>query len=436
MSDLNPALNPALNNAQNPAPRERHGPDAITLLRDPAMIRERCAAVTRSVTEGRSANFKLDRSRLDDVARRVEQVTRAAYPDLRIPYHSRWRHFEVGGVNRKAEMDAAMAGLNAADQARARIDLSVVSVLLDAGAGPQWKYAEAESGQGFNRSEGLGVASFRAFLRGAFSAVAGEPLRVDASTLRKLDATALAAIFQAGPQNPLVGLEGRAALLQRLGEALQTQSAKHGSVARPAALFDTLTDGGTLREISAAAVLRALLDSFSSIWLTGSVLHGVPLGDVWPHRWAGGEDPMAGRHGTTAGWVPFHKLSQWLAYSLLEPFEWAGITVNGLDALTGLPEYRNGGLLIDGGVIVPRDAGALARTWKVSDEFIIEWRALTVTLIDELAPLVRARLDRTAQEMPLACVLEGGTWATGRAIARELRDGSPPITIESDGTVF
>jgi Protein of unknown function (DUF1688) len=166
------------------------------------------------------------------------------------------------------------------------------------------------------------------------------------------------------------------------------------------------------------------------------VLHGAPLGDVWPHRWAGGEDPMAGRHGTTAGWVPFHKLSQWLAYSLLEPFEWAGITVTGLDALTGLPEYRNGGLLIDGGVIVPRDAGALARTWKVSDEFIIEWRALTVTLIDELAPLVRARLNRTAQEMPLACVLEGGTWAAGRAIARELRDGSPPITIESDGTVF
>jgi hypothetical protein len=183
-------------------------------------------------------------------------------------------------------------------------------------------------------------------------------------------------------------------------------------------------------------VLRALLDTFSSIWLTGSVLHGVPLGDVWPHRWAGGEDPMAGRHGTTAGWVPFHKLSQWLAYSLLEPFEWAGIDVSGLDALTGLPEYRNGGLLIDGGVIVPRDAAALSRRWKVSDEFIIEWRALTVTLIDELAPLVRTRLARSAEQMPLACVLEGGTWAAGRAFANELRDGRPPLAIDSDGTVF
>jgi hypothetical protein len=424
-----------VNEPQTPS-RERHGPDAITLLRDPATIRARCAAVTRSVAEGRSANFKLDRSRLDDVAGRVEQVTRAAYPTLRIPYHSRWRHFEVGGVNRKAEMDALMTGMDAADQARARIDLTVVSVLLDAGAGPQWSYAEAESGQRFNRSEGLGVASFRAFLRGVFSAVPGEPLRVDASALRRLDATALATVFQAGPQNPLVGLEGRAALLQRLGEALQTHTTRHGSVARPAALFDALTDGGQQRVITATAVLRALLDSFSSIWLTGSLLHGVPLGDVWPHRWAGGEDPMAGRHGTTAGWVPFHKLSQWLAYSLLEPFEWAGITVNGLDALTGLPEYRNGGLLIDGGVIVPRDASSLSRTWKVSDEFVIEWRALTVTLIDELAPLLRTRLNRSAQEMPLACVLEGGTWAAGRALARELRDGRPPLAIESDGTVF
>ena len=445
LTDPNPASNPELDTQAHTPPRERHGPDAATLLRDPALIRTRCAAIAHAVGAGRSANFKLDRSRLADVARRVEQVTRAAYPDLRIPYHSRWRHFEAGGIDRKAEMDTLMSGMNTFDQARARIDLSVVSVLLDAGAGPAWQFSEAPSGQAFSRSEGLGVASFRAFLSGAFSAVPGEPLRVDASVLRRLDATALAALFQAGPNNPMVGLEGRAALLQRLGEALQQQAALHGTVARPAALFDALTkfdtavdtDAGMRREISAAAVLRALLDSFASIWLTGSVLHGVPLGDVWPHRWAGGEDPMAGRHGTTAGWVPFHKLSQWLAYSLLEPFEWAGITVHGLDALTGLPEYRNGGLLIDGGVIVPRDGSALSRPWKVSDEFIIEWRALTVTLIDELAPLVRERLDRTAQQMPLACVLEGGTWAAGRALARELREGgSPPITIDSDGTVF
>lgn len=157
---------------------------------------------------------------------------------------------------------------------------------------------------------------------------------------------------------------------------------------------------------------------------------------MWPHRWAGaatgsGNDP------TTGGWVPFHKLGQWLAYSLLEPLQWAGVQVSGLDALTGLAEYRNGGLFIDCGVIVPRDPRDLARTWKAGDEFIVEWRALTVTLLDELATLVRQRLGKTAEELPLACILEGGTWAAGRELAAELRgDGAPPLRIDSDGTVF
>jgi hypothetical protein len=139
---------------------------------------------------------------------------------------------------------------------------------------------------------------------------------------------------------------------------------------------------------------------------------------------------------TTEGWVPFHKLSQWLSYSLLEPLQWAGVRVTGLSALTGLPEYRNGGLLLDSGVIVPRYPRLLAKTWKPGDELIIEWRALTVTLLDELATLVRQRLQRSEEELPLPCVLEGGTWAAGREIATELRGGAPPLNIDSDGTVF
>jgi hypothetical protein len=403
--------------------------DAVTQIRDPATIRSRSASITQAVSEDRSAHFKIVRSRLGDLAARVEQVTRAQYPDLRIPYHSRWRHFETGGIDRKAEMDALMAGKSTAEQARARIDLTVVSVLLDAGAGADWKFQEAESGASFARSEGLGVASFRAFLGGAFSAVPGDPLRVDAIALQKIDGDTLRRLFQVSPTNPLVGLEGRAALLKRLGDTLQKHAVRQGGEARPGTLFDTLTENGTRRTLGAADVLRALLDRFSSVWLTGSTLHAEPLGDVWRHAWAGGE-------GLSAGWVPFHKLSQWLSYSLLEPFEWAGVQVTGLDALTGLPEYRNGGLFIDGGVLVLRDPRLRERVWKPADDFIIEWRACTVTLIDELAPLVRERLGRTAAEMPLACVLEGGTWATGRVLARELRDGSPSLKIDSDGTVF
>src|SRR6202030_210218 len=121
-------------------------------------------------------------------------------------------------------------------------------------------------------------------------------------------------------------------------------------------------------------------------------------------------------------------------YSLFEPFEWAGITVTDRDQLTALPEYRNGGLLLDAGVLQLVDVADNARAWEVSSELVVEWRALTVALIDELAPRIGERLGVPA--LPLACILEGGTWAAGRELAAELRAGNPPLSIDSDGTVF
>jgi len=156
-------------------------------------------------------------------------------------------------------------------------------------------------------------------------------------------------------------------------------------------------------------------------------LNDVQLGDAWRH-------PRAGGDGTTRGWVPFHKLSQWLAYSLFEPFEWAGMTVGDREALTALPEYRNGGLLLDMDVIGWLDPVDATRVWDVGSELVVEWRALTVALIDELAPRVRAALGLS--ELPLACILEGGTWAAGRKLASEKRGGLPPFAVRSDGTVF
>lgn len=415
----------------------RHGPDARAVLRDPATIRARCAAITAAVGNDRSPHFRIDRSRFDGVVDQVEAVTRRAWPDLQIPMHSRWRHFGVGGLDRKAQMDARLGDRGAEAVARARIDLTVVSVLLDAGAGAGWRYREAESEQHFSRSEGLAVASWHAFSEGLFSAEADDPLRVDAAALQRLDVTALKRAFQVSAENPLVGLEGRVALLNRLGDALVARTPNEPRRARPALLYDLLVaPGDSPPRVGAGDVLRAVLDLFGPIWRNGHVLHGVPLGDVWPHPWAGGESAQAGRHGTTDGLVPFHKLSQWLSYSLLEPLRWAGVELHDLDALTGLPEYRNGGLLLDSGVIVPRDPRLLRRRWTPKDEFIVEWRALTVSLLDELAPLIRRRLDRSAEQLPLASILEGGTWAAGRELARQLRDGAPPLLIDSDGTVF
>lgn len=117
-----------------------------TALRSITAIRERCRNIAEAVSAGRSNHFRIDRTRLAETAALVEGVTRRRYPDLDIPYHSRWRHFAAGGIDRKAELDRALTGRDAAACARARIDLAVVSVLLDAGAGAAWGFVEAETG--------------------------------------------------------------------------------------------------------------------------------------------------------------------------------------------------------------------------------------------------------------------------------------------------
>ena len=124
--------------------------------------------------------------------------------------------------------------------------------------------------------------------------------------------------------------------------------------------------------------------------------------------------------------MPLHKLSQWLAYSLIEPLQWAGIEVTDIDGLTGLAEYRNGGLFIDTGVLTLRDPAAAQREHDVDSELVVEWRALTVALLDRLAEIVRARLNMDRETLPLAKILQGGTWAAGRNIARQLRAGRRP----------
>jgi len=135
--------------------------------------------------------------------------------------------------------------------------------------------------------------------------------------------------------------------------------------------------------------------------------------------------------------VPFHKLSQWLAMSILEPMELFGLKFTNVEIFTPLAEYRNGGLLVDSGVLKLRDARLARFPNDPGSELIVEWRAMTVCLLDILADKVRERLGKTSEELPLMKILEGGTWRAGRIIAKELREkGDPPINILSTGTVF
>jgi len=398
----------------------------VEYLRSPTAIRDRCNQLFELAQADKLAFFRLDLTQLDAVADYVIAVIRDQYPDLDVPFHSRWRHFEVGNIPRIQQLEQTLKALSPIEQAKAKFDLVIPSVLLDAGAGDRWKYLEASTGRIWARSEGLAIASFDAFCQGAFS---DHSLQTDAERLKQITPETIATLFQVSPGNPLVGLEGRSRLLQKLGDTIERSPNLFGNPARPGNLVDYLIRHADQGRLSAGVVLNVVLSGLGEIWSGRLSIEGTNLGDVWHHSALPGEwiDQL----------IPFHKLSQWLTYSLLEPLQALGITITDLDQMTGLPEYRNGGLCLDLGLLQLKDP-QLAEISHASDsELIVEWRALTVCLLDQIAATIRTKLNLTPDALPLVKVLQGGTWTAGRKIAVSLRPGgTSPIQIFSDGTVF
>lgn len=391
----------------------------LNYILSPKAIRDGANKIFQETVKG-TTHFRYHPEKFASTVDYVMETIRQNYPDLKIPFHSRWGHFRPGGVDRSTWLLEKVKHEDAMERARIMWDLVIPSVLLDAGAGKDWKYSEKETNKDYNRSEGLGVASYHMFMAGAFASD-GKSLRSDAKGLQSVTSAKIAEAFQVSETNPLVGVEGRAKLIQNLGKACEDKTFfKDG---RPGNLIDYLV-AKYGKTIPAEGLLRGVLDALGPIWPGRESMNGVNLGDVWKHS----------KHGLIA----FHKLSQWMTYSLVEPLEAAGITVAGVEGLTGLAEYRNGGLILDSGLFSFANPEEGKQSWRPDSDLIIEWRALTVKSLDDIGGEVQKRLGKSAAEFPLAKVLEGGTWWAGRRIARELRpaNAEPPMNIISDGTVF
>lgn len=139
----------------------------------------------------------------------------------------------MGGRPRIDQLLASWpSSVDAPERTRRLLDLFVVSVLLDAGAGSKWQYKSKQSGKIYRRSEGLAVASLEMFQAGLFSGDGQQPCRVDAAGLKKLDVEKLEKGLQVSIENPIAGLEGRSGLLIRLGDALRNTK-YFGRDARP-----------------------------------------------------------------------------------------------------------------------------------------------------------------------------------------------------------
>ena len=239
-------------------------------------LRHSCAsAAATCARRGRRratrAHFTLDRARLADAADvTAARHARALSRPARFPYHSRWRHFEAGGVDRKAGSTARWPARRAAEAARARIDLAVVSVLLDAGAGAAWRYVEPRHRRDASRapkasaSRASARSSTARSRRGATSRAASTPRRCSRSTPRAL------ARDLPGGRRQSAGRPRRAASRCCSGSAARSPTRCASAVPRgPGVLFDLLTGddasarGARGRASSSAAARRGSAPSGS-----------------------------------------------------------------------------------------------------------------------------------------------------------------------------
>ncbi|KAJ5775523.1 uncharacterized protein N7511_000534 [Penicillium nucicola] len=455
-----PASIPELPIARPPDPAL----DPAAYLRSIHAVRERSTIILNKAKNNQLKHFDVDLSKFEATASYVVSIIKRDYaPDYEsIPPHGRWQHFDVGGRPRVDQLlQSWPSRIDAQERTRRLIDLFVVSVLLDAGAGNKWSYRSKESGKVFSRSEGLAVASLEMFKSGLFSSDPTEPCQVDGAGLKKMTAEMLAKGMQHSEQNPLAGIEGRTGLLIRLAEALNNQDF-FGVDARPGNMLDYLlghpsTLASSVPIVPLTTLWSVLMDGFAPIWPPSRTqIDGVPIGDAWKCS----DLPTSPPAQQWESIVPFHKLTQWLCYSIMVPMsKLMHIHFAGSDLLTGLPEYRNGGLLIDLGLLSlkPEDMQRgidaykenarikgqpnveVAPLFSADDDVIVEWRAVTVGFLDELLEEVNSQLGlRGEEQLSLAQMLEAGTWKGGREIAEVSRPNTkePPIMIRSDGTVF
>lgn len=346
----------------------------LDFLLDPRAIRERTAKLYERAKTG-AGYFILNEDLIEDTALYVLDVIQDNYPDLDIPLHSAWGHFNVGGLHRIAALDDKVSSADKLEKARLKLDLVITSVLIDAGAS----------------SSGTYLSSLQMFDQGLFSND-GRPFRVDGEKLLELK-----------------DLE----LLKKLGRVCVENKTifKDG---RPGNILDYLIEKNGMK-LNAEDLLKAVFLGFGEV---------IPE-DSWQHS-------ALGERGSFDTLVPFHKLSQWLAYSMVSPISSSGVELWAIEELTGLADERNGGLFIDQKVIELKDKELYKIEHALESELIVEWRALTIQLLERVGEHIQKALGKKAYEFPLGRVLEGGTYSAGKRIAQEFRSaGAPPLRVKS-----
>ncbi len=448
--------------------------EQVTYLLSIKSVRERSSIVFQKALKNKLNNFDIDLNQIPKCVNFIKELILRDYNDPNkfneIPSHGRWQHFNVGGIDRISNLIELIKkqnnGIVGKEEekliiTKSLIDLFLISVLLDAGAGDSWLY-KTKDGFKIGRSEGIAIASYYMFINGKFSNDDSKPYQINGDKLINFKNNDLIDGFQINNNNnQFIGIEGRCELIRNLGKSLNSKDNENyfGYDHRGGNLIDYLiklsTENDNNGEIDLNDLWDLLMYSLTRIWPEGRTkLNNKSLGDSW-HIKVLKEDK---KQEEWEDIVTFHKLTQWLCYSLIVPIKKIlNLKIKNESLQTGLPEYRNGGLLIDFKIINLK-SNILKKgfenssiflnekneynlpTFKPNDDIIIEWRSITIGFLDYLLPLVNESLgvNGTINELSLPQLLEAGSWKAGREIAKKLRPntGGPPINLYSDGTVF
>lgn len=382
---------------------------------DPREIRRRAHDLLDLAVDAKLKHVQVDLSRLGDALLTLLETTRETYPDFHIPPYGVWRDFEVGGIDRWAALAGARSFEGAEHMLTAAADLAILAAYMKTMHPREWMFEDPMTATRVSGKHALALAAFHMFAAGSFSSEMTDPYRVDADTLIRMEKDELASGLQWDLQDDTDLLEAMQKHLKRLGEALALRSDlfSEGYFTRPGLLMVQAAREAE-GAVSAQNLLDRLLEALAPVWPGGAESGDISLGDSFAHSALDGAE-----HDKV---YPFHMAAQEMVYSLVEPYAWAGLEVADLELLTAPADDTHTALFIQAGVLKIKQGPESPTETSVRDR-MVEIRGVTTALTDKLADLLRGELEVPDAQLPLTCVLEGGTSRAGeRALQQSDRE--------------
>lgn len=400
----------------------------------PIFTRVRSKELTQLVLKNQSKFFTLDSSKKEEALEFLEKVILSRFQKDKIAKHGRRQHLSSKNRNyfEKVENICQKAGCTFAVENK--LELLLLSCFLDAGAGQNWKYNDSYFNCQLVGSEALAAASTDLYLKLiSDNLISKKNISLTSDALKNMKFDEFSKSFQHDESNnALLGAKGRYDSLTQLGSCLELHPSIFVTSHKPELkniyhFFQSIVEH---KSLNLEEVFKTIVFIFHDFFTSDTKINEINLCDSRIHSNLISL-PLVGKK------IPFFKLIQWMVYSIDDFFNSQGIPTINEEFLSGLAEYRNGGFFMDTNIINLKSKNLSHQSYSIDSELVTEWRALTITLLDEF--LEELKIKRGYNHLNMSKLLEGGTWIAGRKLARENRPDSPyspPIKIITDGKFF